>query len=96
MKIPSFVEVYNGNKKLKPGSECPKHLEATVQKAIDAIDAQAKKLGERLGEYEGEEKVIECCSPYPEFRSKVMSVYEDARKKKAPKASPQEKAAKEK
>lgn len=80
MKIPAGIDIYIRSRKLKPGSECPKQLEKQLQKAIDARNAQAKKLGERLAPYQGEETVIEACSPYPEFRREVMKIYSEAQK----------------
>jgi hypothetical protein len=82
MRVPSYITIYDGNKKLKPGAECPKHLEKPVQKAIDTAKARAKKLGERLAPYDNEEQVIRHCSPYPEYVAEVARIYGEARKAK--------------
>lgn len=90
MKIPSYIILYDGRKKLKAGSECPKYLEEILQKAIDSKMVQAQKLGEHFAPYDNENKIIKNCSQYPEFNKAVLTAYKEARKSK-PKATKKEK-----
>jgi hypothetical protein len=79
MKIPSYVTLYQGRKKLKIGSECPKDLESILQKAIDAKTAHAEVLAKRFAAYPDEEKVISRCSAYPEYNEMVLRKYKELR-----------------
>jgi hypothetical protein len=82
MKIPSYIDIYYKGRKLKVGAECPKELEAQVQKAIDQTMAKAKKQGEHLAPYDDEEKVIQSCAQYPEYCDEVRQSYVGSRKAK--------------
>lgn len=96
MIIPSYVTIYHRGKRLKTGSECPKELEKQLQKAIDATMEKARVQGERLAPYDGEEKVIDSCSQYPEYRLAVGKVYTEARKAAMPKEAVAEEKQKKK
>jgi len=83
MKVPTYITIQRRGLKLKPGMDCPKEYEPLLKKAMEAKTAQAKALAKHFAPYADEEKVIETCSPYPDFNHMVLVEYKKLREKEA-------------